>query len=277
MAELSLPSFAAPPVTEVVVAVAFRPLDGLSVPRIGHLWAEEFEEEFSRAEEHAPYDPPIERLDQSIPASVIDFRFGVEFPAPRVWLLNESGDEIVQIQRNYFACNWRKVQPNTKYERWESRRSSFQGSFSRLGSFVSRHGLGEIRPTQCEVTYVNHIEAGEGWSSHADVRSIFRFVGDSANKSEGFYGRLEQMAFGAQYQIDKEGKPIGRLHVAASPGLRHSDNSPLYQLQLTARGRPLSAGAEGILSFADEGRKAIVTAFAAMTTPGMHKIWRRNE
>jgi len=276
MAESPLPSFASPPVTEVVIAVAFRPIEGLTGPRIGQLWSEQFEDRFRRVEEHLPYEPPIERLDQSIPTSVIDLHIGADFPRPRVWLLNDSGDEVIQIQRDYFACNWRKVEPNAEYGRWGLRRSSFQAAYSKFESFISGHELGKIQPTQCEVTYVNHIVTGEGWSTHGDVGSIFRLVGDAAYEEEHFEGRLEQMAFGVQYRLEKAGVPFGRLHVGATPGVRTLDNAVLYQLQLTARGRPFPQE-DGILAFADEGRKAIVSAFAAITTPGMHRIWRRNE
>jgi len=272
----ALPSFRNPPVTEVVVGVAFKPIDGLSVPRIGQLWSEKFAEHFTRAEDQPPYEPPIERFEDSLPTEL----FGLQlvsgaFPRPRVWFLNQAGDELVQIQRNYFACNWRKVHPDAQYGRWASRRDTFKRWFAALQSFLTEHSLGEILPTQCEVTYVNHIEPGDGWSSHGEAAAILRVVATPPYDDEDFHGLVEHVQLAEQFRLEKDGEPFGRLHMAFQPAFRRSDNRPIYILELTARGRPLGDSTDGMLMFFEEGRKAIVTAFAAVTTPAMQHVWDR--
>lgn len=274
MSPRALPNFRKPPVTEVVVGLAFKPIEELSAIRIGQLWAEKFASAFPNAEEQPPYEPPVERFDQPVPR----FSVGLEligFPRPRVWFINEAGDEVVQIQHNYFACNWRKVQPDAEYGRWASRRSSFERSLSAFQSFLAEHALGDVLPTQCEVTYINHIEPSDGWRDHSDAATVFTFVRNPAFEEEGFGGRLEQVQLSEQLRLEREGEPIGRLHVVLQPAFRRHDNQPIYVLELTARGRPLGEDTHGVLSFLDEGRAAIVRAFAAITSSAMHEVWER--
>ena len=278
MSDRALPSFRNPPVTEVVVGVAFKPIDGLSVPRIGQLWSEQFEKDFPNVEEQPPYEPPIERFDDGVPSELFRLQLlGGSFPRPRVWFLNTAGDELVQIQRNYFACNWRKVDPQGQYHRWESRRSAFERWFSALQTFLRAHSLGEVLATQCEVTYINHIEEDSAGLRHGDVASILSLISPPPYENEGFDGKLEQLELAAQFRIALDGVPFGRLHANVQPAFRRTDNRPIYVFELTARGRPLGDSHEGVLRFLDEGRKAIVTAFASLTTNEMHQIWGRYE
>ena len=269
-----LPSFREPPVTEVVVGVAIKPIEELTVPRIGQLWSERFAAAFPRAEEHPPYEPPMERFDDGAPSISLGLQLGGAFPRPRVWFLNDAGDELIQVQRNYFACNWRKVHPDTQYGRWESRRSAFQEWFGNLEGFVEEHGLGTVVATQCEVTYVNHIVPGPQWHEHADAPAIFRIFG-APSADEKFPGTLEQAQVATQFRLVRDGEPFGRLHVTVQPAFRRTDNQPIYIMELTARGRPLGEGADGMYAFFEEGRRSIVTGFAACTTPRMHEVWGR--
>lgn len=276
MAERALPSFRNPPVTEVVAGVSFKPIEELSAPRIGQLWAEKLIQAFPRVEEQLPYEPPVERFDQRAPS----ISFGLEvggFPRPRVWFVNQSGDEVVQIQHNYFACNWRKVRPDAEYGRWGSRRTAFATWFQVFRSFLAEQALGEVSPTQCEVTYVNHIEPADGWSEHGDAAAVFRSLAMPPFGTEGFGGRLEQVQMAEQFRLEREGEPFGRLHVVLQPAFRRVDNRPIYVLELTARGRPAGDSNDAVLAFLDEGREAIVRAFAALTTSTMHDVWQRHE
>jgi hypothetical protein len=53
------------------------------------------------------------------------------------------------------------------------------------------------------------------------------------------------------------------------------DNRPILVMNLTARGEPAEPTNEGVLSFVDRGREMIVRGFASITSPEMHKVWRR--
>jgi hypothetical protein len=86
---------------------------------------------------------------------------------------------------------------------------------------------------------------------------------------------LEHIFCNARYQLkDLAGAPYGRLTVTLASGAA-ADQSPAFQLELTARGFPQGAGRDGILAFQNHGHRAIVRCFAAITTSEMHKLWER--
>src|SRR4029077_3801482 len=108
-ADTPLPSYASPPVVEVVVGVAFWPLHGLTVVDISAFWSENLREHFPKVHEQPPYVPPTELLGgQSLTLPTI---MPMALPHPRLWFLSSDEQELLQLQRDYFACNWRKVSP----------------------------------------------------------------------------------------------------------------------------------------------------------------------
>src|ERR1700740_3023322 len=107
-----------PPIVEVVVAVSFENLPPSSLVHYGAFWKERLSSTFPRVEEKPPYTAPVERFGGEGFAPQFRFLAEGEFPSPRFWFLNEPGDEILQLQRNWFACNWRKVNANSSYTHW---------------------------------------------------------------------------------------------------------------------------------------------------------------
>lgn len=268
----TLPSFRNPPVTEVVASVTFKPIQQLNAVALGRLWDRYLSGEFPRVEEQPPYDPPMERFGPPTPAG-LSLQLEAGFPSPRMWFLNEDGNELLQFQRNWFACNWRKVRPDDQYARWPSRRTAFSTWYEALSKFLGEEGLDVPVPVQCEVTYINHIVAGDTWKSHGELHRILRIVAPPAE----FDLVEEQRSMTAQFLMAKDGEPWGRLHVKAQPAFRREDDRPVVVLELTARGIPQGTSLPGILTFLDAGRDAIVTGFAAITAPEMHTEWGRYE
>src|SRR5712692_9072521 len=265
-------SFKKPPVTEVVLGVSFRALPGLSVPYLGQLWRENFAEHFPSIEEQPPYTPPLERFDPGglMPSISLEFQ---AVTIPRLWFRTKEGDELLQVQRNWFACNWRKVAPGAAYGRWAPRRAAFEKWFSIFSEFVRKNDLGEIAPVQCEVTYVNHIMSNSTWQNLGQLARVVTLV----NSIKGdFLPESEQLRVNAQYVIPNANhEPIGRLHVDAQPAFRAEDRKPMFVLNLTARGKPEGDDLGGILAFLDRGRKWIVEAFVDITTREMQEGWGR--
>ena len=269
-----LPNFGDPPVVEVVLSVQFEPLEGLRVAHLGLLW-NEFRERFPKTEERPPIEAVIEKFEPRSPAKV-----GVRIetyeipPVPRTWLLNEASTELIQVQPDRFIHNWRKIGEGDEYPRYEKIRESFRQELETFSQFLAREKVGELRFNQCEVTYVNHIVAGEGWERHGQIESIFNLW--TTRPSHAFLQEPDDAGFRTRYIIQSaNGVPIGRLHVEVQPAWRTSDMKPMYVLNLTARGVPQGNGFEGAFDFLNTGRKWIVEGFASITTPRMHSIWRR--
>ena len=267
-----LPSFHNPPVTEVVASVSFKQVPGLSSVALARFWEHHLADDFPRIEEQPPYEPPIERFGSPAPMG-LPFQLETGFPSPRLWFLTDDGSELLQCQRNWFACNWRKVHPDDQYARWPSRRAAFANWYGRLLEFLDSEGLDKPAPTQCEVTYINHIVAGDGWRSHAELHRVLRIVAPATDGSPP----QEQTTIATQFLLNRGDVTVGRLHVRAQPAFRREDDAPVVVLELTARGLPSTPSIDGVLEFLDLGRDAIVRTFAAITTDEMQEEWGRYE
>src|SRR5208283_4945721 len=169
------PEFDRPPVIEVALSVQFKRLDQLRSAHIGLLWSR-FRKRFPRTEDHGPLQPAFETFDRK----PTQLQLGVEVqtydvpPLPRAWFLNETGTELVQVQPDRFIRNWRKVGETDEYVRYAHIKGKFVDDLREFEQFVADQGVGDVSPNQCEVTYVNHIVSGEGWSTHGDLGKIFR-------------------------------------------------------------------------------------------------------
>ncbi|MBM4018909.1 MAG: TIGR04255 family protein [Planctomycetes bacterium] len=270
----SLPDFANPPVIEVALAVQFKRIPGVRVAHMGLLWAF-WKDGFSETEEHPPLEYAEERFEPG-PGPAQGARIVIS-PAPfvpRCWFLNKSGTELIQVQPDRFVHNWRKVGEGDKYPRYEKIRDAFAGELRHFCEFLNREKIGEMIPTQCDVTYVNHIEWGSGaevWSGVEKVTALW-----SGEHSDAFLPAPEDVRFAVRYVMPgQDTKPVGRLHVSLQPAYRTADKKPILVLTLTARGKPIGEGFDGVLAALNRGREWVVRGFAGVTTPQMHKAWRR--
>ncbi len=267
---LDLPDFSNPPVVETVLSAQFDRLSLLRTAHIGMYWSG-IHDRFPETREQMELPSVIERSpDQPQPTVGIQFQALDSPPTPRFWFTNEQGTELVQIQSDRFLKNWRKTGEGNLYPRYERVREGFDHDFQEFAQFISHNELGRIRVNQCEVTYINHIIAGEGWDTHTDVDKVFTVW---QQPKSSFPGKAQDLTFRARFPIfEQSGDFVGRLHVTLQPVTRLSDGAPMFLLDLTARGQI----GEGT-NFFDLGREWIVRSFAELTTPTMHKIWgRRN-
>jgi uncharacterized protein (TIGR04255 family) len=213
----------------------------------------------------------VERFpEQRQPLVGIQFEALGAPPTPRFWFTDDRGAELIQVQKDRFIKNWRKSVEGDSYPRYERVREGFDKDFSEFTQFVSRNQLGTIRVNQCEVTYINHIVAGQGWTNHSDIDEVFTIW---RQPQANFPGPAQDLTFRARFPIlDASGGFVGRLHATLQSVWRTSDGAPMFVLDLTARGQ-VGVGTD----FFDLGREWIVRSFAKLTTSTMHEIWgRRN-
>jgi uncharacterized protein (TIGR04255 family) len=195
------------------------------------------------------------------------------FPMPRLWFLTEDGQRLVQVQRDHFIVNWRKLDTSAPYPRYPTLRDTLIEELDVFQQFLAAESLASIRPVQTELTYVNHIEARESDGSRKPLSRIVRiWAGD---KAVGKLPEFEEAAVQAHYIIRDGDKPVGRLHVTVEPQRFVKDNTPLYALTLIARGAPSTPDVDGAIAFLDRTHEAIVEGFTAITTPEMHQTWER--
>ncbi len=271
-----LPDFSFPPVTEVVLGVQFEKLEAIQTPQLGYIW-HAFRDRFPLTEEHAPLAETIEQFGPKAGRRPgVRLEFSPAPQRPRVWHLNEATTELVQVQHDRFVRNWRKQDASETYPRYRNLRELFRQDFETFRNLVESERWGAVEPNQCEITYVNVIPAGEGWQEHGELDKVLTVF--TTNYSDKGLGVPEEAAVNLRFILqDDDEPPVGRLYVAATPVFRVADNRAAIQLTLTARGKPEGSGLEGIMRFVDRGHGAIVRAFAAVTTPAMHRIWGRTQ
>ncbi len=270
-----LPEFETPPVIEVVLGVQFERLESLHAPQLGHVW-QAFRDRFPKTEEHPPLEPAFEQFGQKhLNQTGVRLEMLSAFPPPRIWFLNEAGTELVQIQQDRFVRNWRKRSEGNPYPRYAFLRGEFANDFRQFVDIASPLGFGPVQANQCEITYVNIIAAGEGWTAPGELAEVFtQFRSEYSDQGMGL---PEEAAVNSRYVIKDGDTPIGRLHVAIAPVVRESDGTSAFRFSLTARGIPRDESLEGVLAFLDQGHEVIVRSFASLTTPKMHQIWGRTQ
>lgn len=266
----TLPEFAKPPVVEVAMGVQFRTLEAFKSPHSGLLWLV-YKDDFPKIEELHPLEPSIEPFgeDRKKP---LRLALKIEEPSvPRVLFLNAGGSQLIQIQRDRFLQNWRRRPSEEEYPRYETGlRESFVESFEKFCAFAAREGLGEIVPTQCEVSYFNLVQLEASKVSLPDVLNLVDF-----DRKGDWLPEPENGSLSLRFPMVVDNKQIGRLHVSAEPGFLATDGKPVLRLNLTARGLPLGEGREGIMRFLDLGREWVVRGFTSITTERMHQLWGR--
>lgn len=190
----------------------------------------------------------------------------------RYWFASHDQAEVVQVQRDRFAFNWRKEPaPGLivgEYPRYAYLRERF---VELLAEFQQAAGLEDVtdRATWCEIAYINQIgAAAEG--GHRPLASILRFVQSIP------LPRLpapQDSAFVQRHRLSRGDEPVGRFHINANAAFKVQTLEPIYVLNLTVRSMTPSAAEGGVMAFMDDGRDLAIQAFRDATTPEMHAEW----
>jgi uncharacterized protein (TIGR04255 family) len=265
-----LPDFDNPPVIETVLGVQFTPLPKFNVPHYGLYW-EKIKKAYNRFEVHPPIVSAIEDPGSDAPLKkgqvFIDLATGPNF---RCWFIDESRNNLIQVQRDRFILNWRKARGDETYPHYENIRPKFEQEWLRFCEILVAEGIGTPEVNQCEVTYVNHIEFDNDLTGCDELK---RFVASWSGTSSGeFLPKVDKVSLNTTYAM-REKK--GRLRISMQPVIRSQDAMEILQLDVSATGRPTSSKTHDILEWLDLGREWVVKGFADFTTPEMHKKWRR--
>ena len=271
-----LPDFSDPPLTEVVLGVQFNSLEKFNTPYVGRLW-ELLQGDYPTAEEHPPIMPVFETFGQPIPLTGgIGFSPSSLLGMPRSFLLNADKTKVLQIQRDRFLHNWRKLDDaDNQYPRFEHILLKFEEELRAFARFIEFQGLGTIEPNQCEISYINQIQIDKDQSPYNAMAEIFGSLIQYPDAEE--IGPPDDANLLLRYIVKSaDQRPIGRLVVSAEPG-QLPNRQTIIQLSLTVRGAPEPSDIAGAVAFLQAGRSHIVKTFAAITSPRMHEIWGRKQ
>lgn len=263
MSLAKLPKFARPPLIETVLGVQFQPLPSMGNAHLGWFW-NRLGSEWEFGAELPPLEPQHERFDTGWAQMGMQLQLTQDMRS-RLQIRNKK-DRMVQVQNGRLLYNW-LGQGGTTYPHYEAVRKAFDSVQQEFTKFLSDEKLGELRPNQWEVTYVNHLPKGSVWNELADCAAAFK-VGPLINSSPGGT-KLENFAGEWHYEIPSH---KGRLHVQLRHGkLAQADGPEVLILTLTARGPVGEEQSWG--AGLDLGHETIVRGFFDLTSESAHQYW----
>jgi uncharacterized protein (TIGR04255 family) len=268
--EGSLPDYTNPPVVEVILGVQFDRLPGFVNVHLGAFWKTLDANEWPTVSDAPPLEPQLERFAESARWAMPQIQLRVtQDLSNRVLIKNKDGDRMIQVQNGRLHFNW-LGQAGGTYPRYRNVREGFVGALEQLLNFIGQANVGDFRPNQWEVTYLNYIRRGTVWNSAKDWK-FFRPLGGVPTVE----GIIEGESFNGEWHFVIPEKR-GRLHVAWQHGQKSdSEKEEMIVLNLTARG-PLEQNETDVpamLAGLDLGHTTIVRAFQNFMTNEANKYW----
>jgi uncharacterized protein (TIGR04255 family) len=268
-----LPRFKKPPVIETVLGVHFRPLERFTSAHQGLLWDRYFRVRFPKLEERPPAEELQERFgEERLAPPMIRWQVFDRPPAPRLWAASETGEHVVQIQRNALFANWQKTSADVAYRDYAQRREEFSKQLRMVEAFFREEGIGKLEPTAWSVTYINHVAyEGPNTVGPAVAKMLEAW---SNQRSDNWLPDPDKVVLDCTFTMPDN---AGRLNVNLMPVVLLNEKKHMLHLDLTARGQVKSADVAGALAGIDTGHEWVVRGFASLTRPEMHKEWEREQ
>ncbi|MBW8000440.1 MAG: TIGR04255 family protein [Planctomycetes bacterium] len=268
--ERTLPDYDKPPVNEVVLGVQFGTLANFSAIHSGLFW-QKIKGDYPKNSVHPQIAPSAETFEGPVMAELgVKTVISSTPPSPRYWFLDDSENQLIQLQSNRFLHNWRKMTGEEDYPHYSNILPEFKKQWLVFLDFIKTEELGDINLNLWEVTYVNNLYQGEAWNDLGDLYKVFPFLSNNALPEHLKSPEKIRLTLAYAYP-DK----LARLYVELATAYRRSDGTPLIQLKLTARGQLASNDNENLYKCLDFGRETIVKNFTDLTSLEAHKLWHR--
>jgi uncharacterized protein (TIGR04255 family) len=261
-------TFARPPVNEVVLSIQFANQASDDAMLLAEFWPR-IKSRFPTLERQPPIASVVEDFSSPPKPGSIELEFGPQAFPQRYWCISEPGNDLIQFQKDRFLINWRKQGDDIPYPRYEHVREGF----SELAPIFQEAVSAPLEITQCEITYINQINASpESGFGHMELSRVLRLFKDQISLEA--VPAAEDTQFQSRHVLRHDDEePFGRFYISASPGFRNSDNAPVYGVTLMSRGAPTTPDLDGAIGFFDDGHDRIVRTFKEITTEDMHQEW----
>src|ERR1700730_18245 len=199
-----VPDFERPPVNEVILSIQFATLEKMKSAHIGLLWAR-FRAQYPDVSEQGPINAVFETFGAPPqPGPHIRFEQFLSPPTPRYWFEKSGTPDLLQVQQNRIIHNWRKHGDEPIYPRYETLRDRFETEVNQFISFLDEEKIGELRPNQCEVTYMNIIELPGSERVHDRLEKITPVW--AGRLSERLDSELEDTSAHVRFKLLEAGK-----------------------------------------------------------------------
>jgi len=161
--------FKNPPISELVIGVYFeRDLPAFRVEHIGLFWSR-IRHEFPTVSQRPIIAPPpfVAGSPQFMTIELSD----EQFPMPRFWFEAADGITLIQVQKNAFLFNWRKLDDD--YPHFETVKVAFDKYLSVFLEFLARDAkITTPNVRVAELTYINTVVPSEYWGGLRDTSLV---------------------------------------------------------------------------------------------------------
>jgi len=257
----SFPRYKNPPVIEVVCGVTFKKIESFRAPHIGLFW-QKVRSEYPICQHALPLLSEKPEFDEFQP------------PLPRVWFINQKEDRLIQLQEDRFLYNWRKMHEEEVYPSYQNVMISFKEIYALFKGFLEEEGLKIPTPTECELSYINHIPKGKGWGSVADIHEVLEDLNWRADKNR-FLPEPKLMRWQALFALPED---RGRLEVKLEQGIRKTDMCPLLIIELSAHGLGGDKSEATMWDWFEVAHEWIVRGFTDLSSSKMQDlVWERTQ
>lgn len=260
------PHFTHPPILEQAITIVFEPLPDFSIVDVGLFWSK-----LSREFPEVETAPRVETLVEMFEGVEAHVKLTMVPPVqlPRTVMRSPTG-EVIQFQEDRFTFNWIKPEGG-EYPRFDRTLPRFRELYDKFCAYLRSRRQAPPTALQCEVTNVNIVPVKDFGADFSDFGKAFTIPSIDL-EVDG----LEEETFVRKRQhriVDKEGMPLGRLHISLAPVYRTTDHEKAFQLELTARSVPATGKPDEIEQFFHVAHDMINAAFVRTVTPKMRKLW----
>jgi uncharacterized protein (TIGR04255 family) len=254
-----------PPINEIVISVAVAPQPVLSGPNLPDILGRWFQDH-PRVQTALRYEMPVEAASGLTPGP----GFQVVLPGqaePRYWLMSEDEHEIIQVQPNYIALNWRRRDMTQDYPGYEVLRQRFIEVLETVDEGLRRH-QGALQPLRAEITYIDVIQPNAIWSSHSEVHRVFNIsLPDSMS-----YERLS-LSFSQAISLEQD-HFVGRIHINLQPSVDWLKQESQLSLNVTGRSADLTEqNINGVIGFLNVAHEHANQIFLDLLTDRAGEFW----
>ena len=249
--------FKNPPINELIIGVYFdSPIDKFRSEHIGLLW-NKLRDRLPEVEQREPifteFQPRVSINIQS------DFM-------PRFWFVSEDAASLIQVQRDAFLHNWRRR--DSEYPHYSGQvKPRFDQFYDIFESFLQEDvGSSSPRIRQCELTYVDVIEACEYWRGPHDTANVIPSLSDYVR---GQFG-VSASAINTVFMYNIRSNTQLQIAVRTVASTKDSDSQKLV-LEFRARGLMDGVLKSDTESWFSDAHKSIVKWFLSMTSADIQR------
>jgi uncharacterized protein (TIGR04255 family) len=256
--------FENPPINELAIALFYLPIQELRAQHVGVYW-DRIRSRFPLCEQQPPIAGPGEKgstIFQDLPGEV--------FPLPRFWFSSPDHPTLIQVQRNGFMLNWRRLESG-EYPHYETVMDDFWKEFQIYKAFIEETVGGTIDVIQNhELTYINMLNSKHGYEQPSQLANIIPltsgwFQADTDDR------RLTGLNTSVTFRIT----PTLHIDLAIKLGHHTETKEPLAMLELKAHGAQDHLSLDGARAWYDSAHDATYKLFLDITDKTIQEnLWR---